>query len=438
MMTLNLYQGYKCEFLVSVPEHFYCGKCSFVARSPILTICCTETYCQDCIASIQQQDRVCPACGEEDFATIKAVKYLRQMETLQVHCSMKERGCGWSGTLEQLDTHLDPDQDNCQYVDTKCPLNCHMTISKKKVEQHVAQHCAKRPHVCQHCGFKATYEEVVDTHLPECKYVALQCPNRCGVTCERGDMEDHMKICQLEEVECKFSDFGCDERFVREGQDKHDEQNVHKHILLAASANEKMKRKLQELEQKLQEYELKFHKQEQQQQQNQDQLIVILREQDEKLQAYDQNLREVHQEQEKMALQLQEKDQQIECLQRYTNFRKTFVVEHFSEVKQTGWKSRATYLRMGGCKFSVSVDYVAHDLIRFSVSTENGVFDKELKWPYYMRFTLEILNQKGGSNLSQVFVEKVQQGLFYKVTSLQSSKIGDYLRHDSLHFSVLK
>ncbi len=52
----------------------------------------------------------------------------------------------------------------------------------------------KRPHVCQHCGFKATYEEVVDTHLPECKYVPLQCPNMCGVSCEsceREVMEDH-------------------------------------------------------------------------------------------------------------------------------------------------------------------------------------------------------------------------------------------------------
>ena len=116
---------------------------------------------------------------------------------------MKERGCDWSGTLEQLDTHLDTDQDNCQYVDTKYPLNCHMTIPKNKVEQHVAQHCARRPYVCQHCNFKATYEEVVDTHLPECKYVPLQCPNLCGVTFERDFMEDHMKMCRLEEVGCE-------------------------------------------------------------------------------------------------------------------------------------------------------------------------------------------------------------------------------------------
>ncbi len=69
---------------------------------------------------------------------------------------MKERVCVWSGTLDQLDTHLDPHLDNCQYVDIKCPLNYLQTIPMNKVDQHVAQECTKKPHVCQHCGFKAT------------------------------------------------------------------------------------------------------------------------------------------------------------------------------------------------------------------------------------------------------------------------------------------
>ena len=133
-----------------------------------LTICssCNESYCYACITDTQKQGQPCPTCGEEHFQALPQVKYQKRMKELRVYCSMKERECGWSGTLDQLDTHLDPDQDNCQYVDTKCRLNCHMTIPKNK---HVAQHCAKRAHVCQHCSFKATYEEVVDTHLPECK-----------------------------------------------------------------------------------------------------------------------------------------------------------------------------------------------------------------------------------------------------------------------------
>ena len=165
---------------------------------------------------------------------------------------MKERGCDWSGTLE-LNTHLDQDQDNCQYVDTKCPLNCHMTIPKNKVEQHVAQHCAKRPYVCQHCNFKATYEEVVDIHLPECKYVPLQCPNLCGVTFEHDFIEDHMKMCRLEEVGCEFSGVGCefsgvgcDGQFRREDQEEHTRQNSQKHLTLTASLAVETKEQRQE------------------------------------------------------------------------------------------------------------------------------------------------------------------------------------------------
>ena len=152
--------GYQCEFVGSVPDDLYCKKCTLVAKRLTITNCCGESFCHECIAD---NSKSCPVCGEKDFNTFEQVKNRRRINCLQVYCSMKERGCDWSGTLEQLDTHLDPDQDNCQYVDTKCPLNCHMTIPKNKVEQHVAQHCAKRPYVCQHCNFKATYDEVVDT-----------------------------------------------------------------------------------------------------------------------------------------------------------------------------------------------------------------------------------------------------------------------------------
>ena len=252
-------QGYQCEFIDSVFDDLYCKKCTLVARRLSITTCCMESFCHACIAVTQEESKPCPACGKEDYNILERVKNQGRISCLQAYCSMKERGCGWSGTLEQLDTHLDPDQDNCQYVDTKCPLNCHMTIPRNKVEQHVAQHCAKRPYVCQHCNFKATYEEVVDAHLPECKYVPLQCPNLCGVSCEREDMEDHMKMCRLEEIGCKFSGVGCGGRFSREDQEEHTRQDSQKHFTLTASlaveTKEQLHQKLLELDKKHKEEE---------------------------------------------------------------------------------------------------------------------------------------------------------------------------------------
>ena len=243
MAACSKSEGYRCEFIDSVIDLFYCKKCNLVARRLTLTSCCGESYCHACIADIHQQGKPCPECGEEKFNIYEQMKYQKRIGALRAYCSKKERGCGWSGTLEQLDTHLDP---NCQYVDTKCPLNCQQTISKNKVEQHVAQECTKRPHVCQHCGFKATYEEVVDTHLPECKYVPLQCPNRCGVTCEREDMEDHMKMCRLEEIMCTFEGMGCSVKLPREDYDNHAVQSIQEHLELTAAETVKSKQELHE------------------------------------------------------------------------------------------------------------------------------------------------------------------------------------------------
>ena len=99
----------------------------------------------------------------------------------------------------------------------------------------MAQECAKRKYVCQYCNFSATYEEVVSVHFPECKYVPLQCPNLCGVTFERDFMEDHMKMCRLEEVLCEFNGVGCKERLRREELEEHTRQNSQTHLILTAS-----------------------------------------------------------------------------------------------------------------------------------------------------------------------------------------------------------
>ncbi len=105
-------QGYKCEFIDSVPEDFYCKKCTLVARRLVYTSCCEETFCYTCIVDSKNQDKPCPVCGEGEFSMVEFKKYQNRVKQLQVYCNMKERGCVWSGTLDQLDLHLDPDLDN--------------------------------------------------------------------------------------------------------------------------------------------------------------------------------------------------------------------------------------------------------------------------------------------------------------------------------------
>ncbi len=451
-------RGYENDFVGEVLEDFYCKKCALVARNLTITNCCGESFCYVCIADTRDLGQPCPVCEETAFTTFEQVKNRKRISNLQTYCSMKERGCVWSGTLDQLDTHLDPHLDNCQYVDTKCPLNCLQTIPKNKVDQHVAQECTKRPHVCQHCGFKATYEEVVDTHLPECKYVALQCPNMCGVSCEREVMEDHMKICRLEEVECEFSSVGCDGRFIREDEDEHARQNSQKHLTLTASLAVETKEQLQ---QKLLEQDKK-HKEE-----------------EEKLKAriegLEKQLVEVREVQKAMAKKYEHKLKWLENMLKEVvpkigrrdsgaSATSKFVMNNFSKEKAknkiSDWKSPAMYTHVCGYKFCIGVDANGcgdgrGKSIRVDIWPMAGEFDDQLKWPAKAQFTVELINQQGGENAKctsekLTWSKPIKQRFFSESfivlrimiglsgTFIEHSKLNEFLENDALHFLVSK
>ena len=476
-------QGYMCVFVDSVFEDFYCKKCNLVARKFTITSCCGESYCHACIADFQKQGKPCPACGEKEYTTLQQIKYQKRINCLQVYCSMKERGCDWSGTLEQLDTHLDPDQDNCQYVNTKCPLNCHVTIPKNKVEQHVAQHCAKRPYVCQHCNFKATYEEVVDKHLPECKYVPLQCSNLCGVTFERDFMEDHMKMCRLEKVGCEFSGVGCDDRFRREDQEEHTRQNSQKHLTLTASlaveTKEQLQQKLLEQDRKHKEEEEKLRQKIEEQEKKIEELAKKDNEHNEEEQKLKQKIEELEKKQEreldgqKLELVGQTQDSkdivdrlveqqksfqaQLSELSSQLGLTRTFTMMGFTKVKSesSAWRSPAMYTHVYGYKFffqiNANVVGAAHgNAVCVVLCATPGDFDSHLKWPVKVKIMLELINQHGGDNLvaQRDEVSWRKCGVSTLVASLGNKKysgcyhlishseIHNYLVNDTLHFRV--
>ena len=382
---------------------------------------------------------------------------------------MKERGCDWSGTLEQLDTHLDPDQDNCQYVDTKCPLDCHMTIPKNKVEQHVAQHCTKRPYVCQYCNFKATYKEVVDKHLPECKYVPLQCPNLCGVTFERDFMEDHIKICRLEKVGCEFRGVGCDGRFRREDQEEHTRQNSQKHLTLTASLAVELReqlKNLQELEAETkadnQVLRLKLE--------NQAKVCNDLKVETHEMRQYIEKNENRHKEDQEHLQEtllsyknkLEQNGAQLSELASIVSLKRSFAVANFSKEKLRSkvddWKSPAMYTHVCGYKFCIGVDTNGRGggrgkAVRVTLWSLIGEYDSQLEWPVKAEITLELINQQGGENVvsvkecswkkpnqdSEVICSfgSIFLGSIVKYHHLvEHSKLDDFLIDDTLHFRI--
>ena len=454
-------QGYQCEFLGSVPDNLLCQKCKFVARKLIFTSCCGESYCHDCIAKSKQQEKTCPACGEKDFNLLVLLKYIRQIENLHVYCTQKHRGCGWTGLLGQLQDHLEDDKEGCQYVDTKCPLNCSLAVPKNELQHHMEQLCNKRKHVCQHCGFKATYEEVVNIHLPECKYVPLRCPNHCGVTCEREDMEDHLKMCRLEDVACEFSGVGCEDRFPRENEEEHIYHKSQSHLSMTAATlvtvNQQLQHRVQEQQDKIQDLEKKVQDQHQKIQ-DQDQKIQDqdqaqnMQYQEKKLQKQDQKIQDLQKTLQAKEQILQSLEMRISQLEDQNILSTRFTVDNFSINKNTLWIP--VYTHTSGYKFQIAVYpdggvSCKNKALLVELHVIQGEYDDQLVWPAQVKFTLKLVNQKRGDDVRvQVLKQWAKPsphkylGTFHRLTADGYSafemlcNIDKYLYNDSLHFLI--
>ena len=249
MATPSKLVGYKCEFVDQVPEDYFCKHCNHIAREPNITTCCGEILCKACAESIFQKKLPCPNCQETEFSYFLHKKYQPKILALKVYCSLKDRGCDWTGQLQHLDAHLDLTTGDCVYVDVDCPSKCNQKVQKHNVDTHLANHCPNRDYTCPHCSFKATFREISE-HFEVCRYYPLVCPNRCGASFERDVLEDHMKMCGLQKVQCEFSYAGCEAEFIRDHQKEHMEQNTQKHLALVAAATLRIS---QTFEQKLQE-----------------------------------------------------------------------------------------------------------------------------------------------------------------------------------------
>ena len=248
--------GYECDFVdYQVPEDYFCKQCSHVAREPQIANCCTEVFCKACIEAVIEDKKPCPSCMSSDIAIQGShKKYQAKLQTLYVCCSLKDRGCEWSGQLQHLDAHLDLATGDCVYVDVDCPSKCNQKVQKCNVDTHLANDCPNRDYTCPHYSFKATFREVSE-HFEVRQYYPLLCPNRCGASFKRDVLEDHMKKCSQQKVQCEFSYAGCEAEFIRDHQKEHMEQNTQKHLALVAAATLRIS---QTFEQKLQEQQREF------------------------------------------------------------------------------------------------------------------------------------------------------------------------------------
>ena len=135
--------------------------------------------------------------------------------------------------LGELEQHLG---EYCKFVEVNCPNKCGLVIQRQLLATHQANNCLNRPHSCQYCQLKASYQEIQDNHLPVCPKYPVTCLNQCGVSpLERDQLEDHLRECPLQLVECELREIRCEEMVKREDLVRHMDEGTQKHLTLMAS-----------------------------------------------------------------------------------------------------------------------------------------------------------------------------------------------------------
>ena len=424
MATLSKPVGYEYEFVDQVPEDYFCKLCKHVAREAHFVSCCSECLCNICIEAIIQDKKPCPSCGDVEISTLPHVKYQRNILALEVCCTMKDRGCEWTGQLQHLNAHLDVTTGDCEYVDVECPKKCVQKVQKRYVDTHLANECPNRDYRCPHCNFANKFHIVAD-HFEVCSYYPLACPNRCGATFERDDLQDHMKMCRLEEVQCVFSDAGCQAKFIRENEDEHMDHNTQKHLALMPAATLKIS---QDFEQKLQEQQEVFERK-----------IKALEDQ------FQTNRQVIEQQQ-----------QAISQLRREVGIHITFSNYQEEKARSGCIISPSMYTHPGGYKFKLELHPNGHGSgtgthVSVWLNSLKSNHDAKLKVPVKFTITLQLLNQHRDQDhyIKDIHCEVNREMIgrpigddctFISHTALEwnRDKQTQYLKDDCLRFRITK
>ena len=229
--------GYDCEFAAEVPSNCKCPICENVLRDPYRVSCCEEEYCKACIEQVLRDNRHCPKCDDDNDIDISEGKRTkRYIDQLRCRCSNRREGCEWEGELRQLDDHLNENPTNenqlngCDFTRVCCRF-CHEMFPRNEMGEHQENACQSRPFNCQYCGHHDTYQRVMTIHLPECPQQPVECPQGCGLSPQRQNLNAHKADeCPKTMIKCEVP--GCEERRQRQDMEAHNQEFSIQHTQL--------------------------------------------------------------------------------------------------------------------------------------------------------------------------------------------------------------
>ena len=220
--TPTEYGGYEYQFVNPPPDRCICNICHLPSRDAYMTGQCCEgqTICKSCLDQWQKTagNIKCPVCRKEEGGFYPNYHIKREIKSLHIYCTKKEKGCKWQGEVNNISNHLG-NSDGCQFEEVKCFNECGKMIQRRYLTSHVETECPHRKVNCQYCHDTGEHQFIEGQHKKKCPKLPLPCPNKCEVgSVPREDMEQHREECQLEVINCSHD---CGEKFKRKYMASH-------------------------------------------------------------------------------------------------------------------------------------------------------------------------------------------------------------------------
>jgi hypothetical protein len=191
-------------------EDVMCGLCTLVTKNPHQ---CSEgdLFCQECVTEWVREHNQCPTCAceltETRISNNETVD--KMIKGMPCMCEWREEGCAWTGTLRELDQHVEKD---CVETFDRCPnTGCGTFVRRKGMSDHDGG--------CDHkvitCGVKheTACDEMVkrgveSEHEMECSLMPIKCEH-CAECPPRGVMAQHLSVCLEYPLACPYAGMGC-------------------------------------------------------------------------------------------------------------------------------------------------------------------------------------------------------------------------------------
>ena len=242
--------GYDYQFVDTPLDRVVCVICHLPSRDPHMTECCGHVFCKSCLDNAKATPyKACSMCKDAHFNTFCNKQINREVQSLHIYCTNKEKGCEWEGELRDISTHLGS-SNGCQLEKVECPNQCGMKLERRHLTNHIETECQHRKIECLYCHDKVKQQFVNGVHLEECPKLPLACPNGCQKKkmILREDMKAHREVCPLELIHCQYHNVGCDMKMIRKRKKQHEDNKMKEHLQMTSAKLAKTEDRVTNLE----------------------------------------------------------------------------------------------------------------------------------------------------------------------------------------------